>query len=113
MIYAFSQLVTNTFALTSPSLTPVGVSVSPLVALFNHSCDPDAVIVFPRTSRNPTDEPQMQVIALRDISPHQEACIAIHTECFPPNEQSLIDSDVLHRHDVASFLKAGCITGDL
>ncbi|KAJ8587364.1 SET domain-containing protein [Rhizopogon salebrosus TDB-379] len=67
-----SRLVTNTFALTSPSLTPVGVSVSPLVALFNHSCDPDAVIVFPRTSRNPTDEPQMQVIALRDISPHQE-----------------------------------------
>ncbi|KAG1735648.1 uncharacterized protein EDB91DRAFT_1238225 [Suillus paluster] len=55
-----SRFVTNTFALTSPSLTPVGVSVSPLVALFNHSCDPGAVIVFPRSSRKPTEEPQMQ-----------------------------------------------------
>lgn len=67
-----SRFVTNTFALTSPSLTPVGVSVSPLVALFNHSCDPGAVIVFPRTSWNPVEEPQMQVIALRDISPNEE-----------------------------------------
>ncbi|KAG1722630.1 uncharacterized protein EDB91DRAFT_202837 [Suillus paluster] len=67
-----SRFVTNTFALTSPSLTPVGVSVSPLVALFNHSCDPGAVIVFPRSSRKPTEEPQMQVIALRDISPNEE-----------------------------------------
>ncbi|KAG2144131.1 uncharacterized protein EDB93DRAFT_1153800 [Suillus bovinus] len=67
-----SRFVTNTFALTSPSLTPVGVSVSPLVALFNHSCNPGAVIVFPRSSRNPTEEPQMQVIALRDISPNEE-----------------------------------------
>ncbi|KAG2140635.1 hypothetical protein DEU56DRAFT_735015 [Suillus clintonianus] len=68
-----SRFVTNTFALTSPSLTPVGVSVSPLVALFNHSCDPSAVIVFPRSSQNPAEEPQMQVIALRDISPNEEA----------------------------------------
>lgn len=67
-----SRFVTNTFALTSPSLTPVGVSVSPLVALFNHSCDPGAVIVFPRSSRNPAEEPKMQVIALRDISPNEE-----------------------------------------
>ncbi|KAG1733445.1 hypothetical protein EDB19DRAFT_1222044 [Suillus lakei] len=67
-----SKFVTNTFALTSPSLTPVGVSVSPLVALFNHSCDPRAVIVFPRSSRHPVEEPQMQVIALRDISPNEE-----------------------------------------
>ncbi|KAG2108658.1 uncharacterized protein F5147DRAFT_694186 [Suillus discolor] len=67
-----SRFVTNTFALTSPSLTPVGVSVSPLIALFNHSCDPGAVIVFPRSSRNSVEEPQMQVIALRDISPNEE-----------------------------------------
>ncbi|OAX40443.1 SET domain-containing protein [Rhizopogon vinicolor AM-OR11-026] len=67
-----SRFVTNTFALTSPSLTPVGVSVSPLVALFNHSCDPDAVIVFPRSSQNSAEEPRMQVIALKNISPHEE-----------------------------------------
>ncbi|KAG2064453.1 SET domain-containing protein [Suillus decipiens] len=67
-----SRFVTNTFALTSPSLTPVGVSVSPLIALFNHSCDPSAVIVFPRSSRNPAEEPQMQVTALRDILPNEE-----------------------------------------
>lgn len=78
------QFVTNTFALTSPSLTPVGVSVSPLVALFNHSCDPGAVIVFPRSSRNPVDEPQMQVIALRDISPNEEASLYLLLEALSP-----------------------------
>jgi len=60
----------NTFTLTSPCLTPIGISVSPLVALINHSCDPNAVVVFPRARGN--IEPLMQVVALRDIGPNEE-----------------------------------------
>ncbi|KAJ6476933.1 hypothetical protein C8R45DRAFT_833764 [Mycena sanguinolenta] len=66
-----SRFVTNTFTITDPSLTPLGASVSPPVALINHSCDPNAVVVFPR-SRPDTQEPLMQVIALRDIASDEE-----------------------------------------
>lgn len=76
----FEQFTTNSFTLTSPSLTPLGVSVSPLVALINHSCEPNAVVVYPRSSCDPSrDEPEMQVIAIKDISPDQEVrCSKLH-----------------------------------
>ena len=67
-LFFYLQFVANTFTLTSPSLTPLGITVSPLIALINHSCDPNAVIVFPRWPYlDPKKEPQMQVIALKDI----------------------------------------------
>ncbi|KAJ7637325.1 hypothetical protein DFH06DRAFT_1335996 [Mycena polygramma] len=62
-----SRFVTNTFTITDPSLTPLGACVSPPVALINHSCDPNAVVVFPRPR-----EPFMHVVALRDIAPGEE-----------------------------------------
>jgi hypothetical protein len=69
----FAQFITNAFIISTPSLTPLGVSISPLIALINHSCDPNAVIVFPRSpSTPPTQEPLMQVIALRPIAPDEE-----------------------------------------
>ncbi|KAG6879081.1 hypothetical protein C0992_005289 [Termitomyces sp. T32_za158] len=37
------QFITNTFSVTTPMLTPIGASVSPIVALINHSCEPNAV----------------------------------------------------------------------
>ncbi|KAG5719703.1 hypothetical protein E4T56_gene14863, partial [Termitomyces sp. T112] len=36
-----SRFITNTFSVTTPTLTPIGVSVSPIVALINHSCEPN------------------------------------------------------------------------
>jgi SET and MYND domain-containing protein len=45
--------------------------VSPSVALINHSCDPNAVVVFPRTRPN-AQEPLMQVVALRAIAAEEE-----------------------------------------
>ncbi|KAF9236037.1 hypothetical protein BU15DRAFT_50600 [Melanogaster broomeanus] len=63
-----SRFTTNTFALTSPSLTPIGVSVSPLVALINHSCLPNAVVVFPHSGKSHTKEPVMHIVALRDVA---------------------------------------------
>jgi SET and MYND domain-containing protein len=54
-------------------LAPLGVCVSPLVALINHSCEPNAVVVFPRSAKDPANqEPEAQVIAIRDILPDEE-----------------------------------------
>ena len=68
----FTQFTTNSFTLTSPSLTPLGVCVSPAVALINHSCDPNAVVVFPRSSGSAAQEPLMQVIAIKPIAADEE-----------------------------------------
>ncbi|KAG8931655.1 hypothetical protein FRC02_002421 [Tulasnella sp. 418] len=81
------QFTTNSFTLTDPSLTPIGVAISPVTALINHSCQPNAVVVFPRASsvfeagRNPID-----VVAIRDLLPGEE----IFT--------SYIDVSLPHRH---------------
>ena len=72
--YLTSQFTTNAFTITSPTLTPLGACVSPSVALINHSCDPNAVIVFPRSAKE--GEPLMQVIALKYIGPDEEVCFA-------------------------------------
>ncbi|KAJ7135808.1 hypothetical protein C8R44DRAFT_952340 [Mycena epipterygia] len=78
-----SRFVTNTFAITDPSLTPLGASVSPPVALINHSCDPNAVVVFPRARSNPAQEPLMQVIALRVIAADEEILTAYVDTTLP------------------------------
>ncbi|KAH7907614.1 hypothetical protein BJ138DRAFT_1159733 [Hygrophoropsis aurantiaca] len=84
LVDVISRFVTNTFALTSPSLTPLGVSVSPLIALINHSCDPNAVIVFPRSPKNPSaEEPLMQVVAIRDIAENEEVLTAYIDTTLP------------------------------
>lgn len=66
------QFTTNTFTITAPTLDPLGACVSPAVALINHSCDPNAVIVFPRATGSKDEEPLMQVIALKYIAPDEE-----------------------------------------
>ena len=66
------QFTTNALTLTSPSLAPLGVTVSPLIALINHSCDPNAVVVFPRSNNNSTNEPMMQLVALRETDENEE-----------------------------------------
>jgi SET and MYND domain-containing protein len=55
---------------------PIGACVSPVVALINHSCDPNAVVVFPRAGGEleKDKEPLMQVIALKYIAPDEEVC---------------------------------------
>ncbi|KAK7046540.1 histone-lysine N-methyltransferase ASHR1 [Favolaschia claudopus] len=77
-----SRFVTNTFTITDPSLAPLGASVSPPVALINHSCDPNAVVVFPRSRPN-NQEPLMQVVALRDISANEEILTAYIDTTLP------------------------------
>ncbi|KAG6910722.1 hypothetical protein DXG01_008253 [Tephrocybe rancida] len=77
LVDIISRFITNTFSVTTPTLTPIGASVSPVVALINHSCEPNAVVVFPRSSESSSaQEPLMQVVALRSIEPDEE-CRAV------------------------------------
>lgn len=71
---AYFKFTTNTFTVSTPALAPLGVCVSPIVALLNHSCDPNAAIVFPRVD-NKEQEPLMYLVTLRHISPEEEVCI--------------------------------------
>ncbi|KAF9060323.1 SET domain-containing protein [Rhodocollybia butyracea] len=79
LVDLISRFVTNTFTITDPALTPLGAAVSPVVALINHSCDPNAVVVFPRTAEDlKRQEPLMQVVAIRDIFPDEEVILYTH-----------------------------------
>lgn len=67
------QFTTNSFTLSSPSLDPIGVCVSPSIALANHSCAPNAAVVFPHYADTPRErEPRMVLVALREIAPGEE-----------------------------------------
>ncbi|KIJ63125.1 hypothetical protein HYDPIDRAFT_182437 [Hydnomerulius pinastri MD-312] len=84
LVDLISRFITNTYALTSPSLTPLGVSVSSLVALINHSCAPNAVVVFPRNDKSKgKKEPIMNIVALRDIAPDEEVLTAYIDTTLP------------------------------
>ncbi|KDQ60288.1 hypothetical protein JAAARDRAFT_191683 [Jaapia argillacea MUCL 33604] len=73
LVDVISRFVTNTVTLTAPDLTPIGIAISPPIALINHSCDPNTVIVFPHAADVPSkDEPLMQAVAIKDISPGEE-----------------------------------------
>ncbi|RDB18387.1 Histone-lysine N-methyltransferase ASHR1 [Hypsizygus marmoreus] len=88
LVDIISRFITNTFTVTTPTLTPVGASISPVVALINHSCDPNAVVVFPRASDIPSSqEPQMQVIALRAIQPDEEILTSYIDTTLPKDQR--------------------------
>ncbi|KAJ7466728.1 hypothetical protein B0H11DRAFT_2047522 [Mycena galericulata] len=89
-----SRFVTNTFTITDPSLTPLGASVSPPVALINHSCDPNAVVVFPRARSDPAQEPLMQVVSLREIGADEEILTAYIDTTLPKalRQSSLLET---------------------
>ncbi|KAG8982437.1 hypothetical protein FRB90_006789, partial [Tulasnella sp. 427] len=68
-----SKFTVNSFTLTNPSLTSVGVAISPLAALINHNCEPNAVVVFPRSSISPSPgSDPLEVVAIKDIPPGEE-----------------------------------------
>ncbi|BGP57780.1 hypothetical protein JCM8202v2_005427 [Rhodotorula sphaerocarpa] len=69
-----SRFVSNSFALTSPTdLSNIGVSICPLTALINHSCAPNAVVVFPSFPASGSNTSKhMAVVALRDIPAGEE-----------------------------------------
>lgn len=58
---------TNSFALAEPQLDPIGVSISSVIARCNHSCEPNAVVVFPVSG-----DRIMRLVAIRPITPGEE-----------------------------------------
>ncbi|KAI0693920.1 SET domain-containing protein [Cerioporus squamosus] len=84
LVDLISRFTTNTFTLTAPSLTPIGICVAPTVAFANHSCDPNAVIVFPRSpSASSAKEPLLHLVALRDIAAGKEVRISYVDATLP------------------------------
>ncbi|KAI6104233.1 hypothetical protein F5141DRAFT_1128058 [Pisolithus sp. B1] len=71
LVDVISRFIINTIALTTPSLTPIGVAVSPLVALINHSCAPNVVV------------PLVKVVALRNIAPGEEILMSYVDTTLP------------------------------
>ncbi|WFD03578.1 hypothetical protein MOBT1_002271 [Malassezia obtusa] len=57
----------NAFTLADAQLDPIGVSISVPVALCNHACEPNAVVVFPVAGQR-----TMRVVAIRPIEPGEE-----------------------------------------
>ncbi|KAI3625019.1 hypothetical protein CBS9595_000380 [Malassezia furfur] len=57
----------NAFTLADAQLDPIGVSVSVPIALCNHACDPNAVVVFPVAGQR-----TMRLVAIRRIAPGDE-----------------------------------------
>ncbi|OJT01751.1 N-lysine methyltransferase SMYD2 [Trametes pubescens] len=84
LVDLISRFTTNTFTLTSASLSPIGICVAPTVAFANHSCSPNAVIVFPRAQGTPASkEPSLNLVALRDIAPGKEVRISYVDTTLP------------------------------
>ncbi|KAF8601520.1 hypothetical protein BDV93DRAFT_524686 [Ceratobasidium sp. AG-I] len=67
-----SKFSTNAHTLSSPSLTPIGVALSPIAALINHSCTPNCVVVFPKASMTKKVPNEMVVVALANINTGEE-----------------------------------------
>ncbi|EMD31905.1 hypothetical protein CERSUDRAFT_119222 [Gelatoporia subvermispora B] len=86
LVDLISRFATNTFTLTSFSLTPIGICICPSIALANHSCEPNAAIVFPRSSSLPqAQEPLMHLMAIRDIAPNEQV-VAAYVDVTLPRE---------------------------
>ncbi|KAH9941306.1 SET domain-containing protein [Epithele typhae] len=76
LVDLISRFTTNTFTLTTPSLAPIGICVSPSVALINHSCEPNAVMVFPNASATPIANPQIHIVVIKGIPATKEIRIS-------------------------------------
>ncbi|EJF63742.1 SET domain-containing protein [Dichomitus squalens LYAD-421 SS1] len=84
LVDLISRFTTNTFTLTTPALTPIGICVSPTVALANHSCDPNAALVFPRADGGSrVKEPLLSLVALRNVAPGKEIRISYVDTTLP------------------------------
>ena len=63
------QFTINTFSASSPSLDLIGAALNPVMAMSNHSCDPNAVVVFPEGAQS------MRIVAIKPIQPGDEVSV--------------------------------------
>ncbi|KAG8707722.1 hypothetical protein FRC08_000329 [Ceratobasidium sp. 394] len=85
-----SKFSTNAHTLSTPSLTPIGVALSPVAALINHSCVPNCVIVFPRGSATRKLPNQLEVIAFRSMNPGEELTASYVDMALPAEHRQTI-----------------------
>jgi hypothetical protein len=61
----------NSFSLTQPDLTNIGVAINPSIALVNHSCTPNCAVTLPDGPKG-----EMKVVAFRAIEEEEEvSCV--------------------------------------
>ncbi|QRV81957.1 SET and MYND domain protein [Ceratobasidium sp. AG-Ba] len=82
-----SKFSTNAHTLSTPSLTPIGVAISPIAALINHSCLPNCVIVFPKAHKLPN---QLEVICIRPMNPGEELTTSYVDMALPAEHRQTI-----------------------
>ncbi|KAM0791081.1 hypothetical protein ACM66B_004372 [Microbotryomycetes sp. NB124-2] len=83
LIETVSKWSTNAHALMSLSGDDIGVVISPLAALANHSCDPNSAVVYPQSRIAINDERFMQLRAIRDIRADEEITISYVDNIMP------------------------------
>lgn len=87
LVDLISRFSTNTHTLTTPNLTQIGLAVSPVLSLINHSCEPNAVLVFPGSPRVDKGSPSMQLVCIRDINPGDEILISYVDTTIPYDQR--------------------------
>jgi SET and MYND domain-containing protein len=69
------QFIDNSFTLTSIILDHIGIVFVPPAAFINHSCTPNAVVVFPEGGEgagSTAGKEWVKVIAIKSIEPGEE-----------------------------------------
>ncbi|KAI9760477.1 MAG: hypothetical protein M1835_000157 [Candelina submexicana] len=74
----YCRVLINSMTLVTPVFDPVGISFDPLAASANHSCDPNAVVVF--------DGPRLSFRTLREIAQDEEITIS-YIDCTYPYQR--------------------------
>ncbi|KAI9798424.1 MAG: hypothetical protein M1833_004818 [Piccolia ochrophora] len=81
----YCTILINSLTLVTATFDPIGVCVDPLAASVNHSCEPNAVVVF--------DGPQLSLRAPKGIREGEEITISYidNTEPFHRRQRQLLD----------------------
>lgn len=85
-----SRFIDNAFTLTSPTLDQIGVTFTPSAAFINHSCAPNAVIVFPEGGEGAgpkAGKDWVRLIAIKSIEPGEEILTSYIDSSGPRQER--------------------------
>ncbi|KAJ6257721.1 hypothetical protein Dda_7509 [Drechslerella dactyloides] len=76
----YCKLLVNSIATTTQSFDPIGTSIDYQAAMFNHSCDPNAIVLF--------DGRQLFLRSLREIPKDTEITIS-YIDTFTPRSERI------------------------
>ncbi|KAK4052618.1 hypothetical protein OIO90_004246 [Microbotryomycetes sp. JL221] len=96
-----AKVKTNAHGLTGLVMDDIGIALSPSAAMFNHSCLPNAAVVFPHSPASSVKH--LRVMALRRIEPTEEISVAYIDNMWPRTKrqhalrrQYFFDCDCVH-----------------